>query len=70
MNVPHFYLCDNPVETWVYCVRCDGHRTLSTLTQVVQIQMKNGRPALEGVCPDCGTKIIHIGELSGISTSR
>jgi hypothetical protein len=27
--------------------------------------MKNGRPAIQGVCPDCGTKIFKIGKLEG-----
>jgi hypothetical protein len=26
--------------------------------------MKNGRPAIQGVCPDCGTKIFKIGKLT------
>jgi hypothetical protein len=26
--------------------------------------MKNGRPAIQGVCPDCGTKIFKIGKMS------
>jgi hypothetical protein len=26
--------------------------------------MKNGRPAIQGLCPDCGTKIFKIGKLS------
>jgi hypothetical protein len=25
--------------------------------------MKNGRPAIQGTCPDCGTKIFKIGKL-------
>jgi hypothetical protein len=25
--------------------------------------MKNGRPAIQGTCPDCGTKIFRIGKL-------
>ena len=28
-----------------------------------QVTMKNGRPAIQGVCPDCGTKIFKIGKL-------
>ena len=28
-----------------------------------QITMKNGRPAIQGVCPDCGTKIFKIGKM-------
>jgi hypothetical protein len=26
-----------------------------------QITMKNGKPALSGICPDCGTKMFKIG---------
>jgi hypothetical protein len=26
--------------------------------------MKNGRPAITGTCPDCGTKIFKIGKMS------
>jgi hypothetical protein len=32
---------------------------------VKQVTMKNGRPAIQGVCPDCGTKIFKIGKLEG-----
>ena len=26
-----------------------------------QITMKNGKPAISGVCPDCGSKVFRIG---------
>jgi hypothetical protein len=26
------------------------------------ITMKNGKPATQGVCPSCGTKMFHIGK--------
>ncbi len=26
-----------------------------------QITMKNGKPAVSGVCPDCGNKVFRIG---------
>jgi DNA-directed RNA polymerase subunit RPC12/RpoP len=26
------------------------------------VEMKNGKPATEGVCPDCGTKVFRIGK--------
>ena len=29
--------------------------------------MKNGRPAIQGSCPDCGTKIFKIGKLEAES---
>jgi len=27
-----------------------------------QITLKNGRPAVQGVCPSCGTKVFRIGK--------
>jgi len=27
-----------------------------------QITLKNGRPAMQGVCPNCGTKVFRIGK--------
>jgi hypothetical protein len=27
-----------------------------------QIILKNGRPAVQGVCPTCGTKVFRIGK--------
>ena len=42
-----------------YCVKC---RSKKEIKDAKQITMKNGRPATEGVCPDCGTKIFKIGK--------
>jgi hypothetical protein len=44
-----------------YCVKC---RSKKQIKDAKQITMKNGRPATEGVCPDCGTKIFKIGKSS------
>ena len=41
-----------------YCVKCKTKREMKDATQ---IQMKNGRPATEGKCPVCGTKMFKIG---------
>ena len=41
-----------------YCVKCKAKREIK---DAVQIQMKNGRPAVEGKCPVCGTKMFKIG---------
>jgi hypothetical protein len=41
-----------------YCVKCKTKREMLDATQ---IQMKNGRPATEGKCPVCGTKMFKIG---------
>ena len=41
-----------------YCVKCKAKREMKDATH---IQMKNGRPATEGKCPECGTKMFKIG---------
>ncbi len=41
-----------------YCVKCKAKREIKNPKQVT---MKNGRPATEGTCPVCGTKIFRIG---------
>ena len=40
-----------------YCVKCKAKKEM---VQTQEVTMKNGRPALKGVCPDCGTKIMRI----------
>ena len=37
-----------------YCVKCKAKKQIANAQEVT---MKNGRPAVQGVCPDCGTKI-------------
>jgi hypothetical protein len=41
-----------------YCVKC---KTKREMKDAVKIEMKNGRPATEGKCPVCGTKMFKIG---------
>lgn len=41
-----------------YCVKCKASREIK---DAKPITMKNGRPATEGLCPVCGTKIFKIG---------
>jgi hypothetical protein len=43
-----------------YCVK---ERKKVEIKDAKQVTMKNGRPAIQGVCPDCGTKIFKIGKL-------
>jgi Domain of unknown function (DUF5679) len=43
-----------------YCVK---ERKKVEIKEAKQVTMKNGRPAIQGVCPDCGTKIFKIGKL-------
>ena len=40
-----------------YCVKCKAKKEMAKPEPVV---MKNGRPATQGVCPDCGTKLFRI----------
>jgi DNA-directed RNA polymerase subunit RPC12/RpoP len=41
-----------------YCVKCKAKREIQNPKQVT---MKNGKPAAQGTCPTCGTKIFKIG---------
>ncbi len=40
-----------------YCVKCKAKRMM---TNVKQVKMANGRPALKGTCPVCGTGMFKI----------
>ena len=42
----------------VYCVKCKAKREA---VDTKKVTMKNGKPALEGKCPTCGTKVFKIG---------
>ena len=42
-----------------YCMKC---RTKREMKDAKAITMKNGRPATQGVCPVCGTKMFRIGK--------
>jgi len=42
-----------------YCVKCRAKREMK---DPKKITMKNGRPATQGVCPNCGTKMFRIGK--------
>ncbi len=41
-----------------YCMKCKAKREAK---DVKAVTMKNGKPAQEGVCPVCGTKMLRIG---------
>ena len=41
-----------------YCLKCREKREMSNPTPIT---MKNGKPATEGKCPTCGTKMFKIG---------
>ena len=41
-----------------YCFKCRAKREIRGPQQVT---LKNGRPATQGTCPQCGTKVFRIG---------
>jgi len=42
-----------------YCMKCRGK---TEIKNPKAITMKNGKPATQGVCPMCGTKVFRIGK--------
>ena len=42
-----------------YCVKC---RVSREIKDPKAITMKNGKPATQGTCPTCGTKMFRIGK--------
>jgi hypothetical protein len=42
-----------------YCMKC---RTKREIKNAKSVTMKNGKPATQGVCPVCGTKMFRIGK--------
>jgi Zn finger protein HypA/HybF involved in hydrogenase expression len=46
------------MATEAYCVKC---RTKRSMKDEKKVTMKNGKPATQGVCPTCGTKMFKIG---------
>ena len=50
-----------------YCVKC---RTKRAMKNAKAITMKNGKPATQGVCPVCGTKMFRIGAAKQASSLK
>lgn len=42
-----------------YCVKC---RAKKDMKNTKAITMKNGKPAIRGICPVCGTTMFRIGK--------
>ncbi len=47
------------VDMQAYCLKC---RTKREMRDPRQTTLKNGRPATQGTCPVCGTKMYRIGK--------
>ena len=45
--------------TTAYCVKC---RTKREIQDPQETTLKNGRPAVKGKCPECGTNMFRIGK--------
>jgi len=41
-----------------YCMKC---RKKVEIRNPIRVTLKNGRPAMQGVCPVCSTKVFRIG---------
>lgn len=41
-----------------YCVKCKEKKEMKAPSEVT---MKNGKPAMKGTCPTCGTGMFRIG---------
>ena len=48
---------NNMAATEAYCVKCREKREMQDAEEVT---MKNGRKAMQGKCPVCGTKLFRI----------
>ncbi len=42
-----------------YCMKCKAKKEMKNCKSIT---MKNGRPATQGTCPVCGTKMFRIGK--------
>ena len=47
------------MATEAYCVKC---RAKKVMKDEKAVTMKNGKPATQGICPSCGTKMFKIGK--------
>ena len=58
-NVLSFVTKKEVDQMQAYCVKC---RAKKEMKDAKSITMKNGKPATQGVCPTCGTKMFRIGK--------
>ena len=52
-----FHLSERRTATQAFCVKCRDYREPADWTLVT---FKNGAPALQGLCPSCGSKVARI----------
>ena len=49
-------------QIWAYCLKC---RVKREMKNPITITLKNGRPAVQGVCPRCGARMSRLGRPGG-----
>ena len=59
MVYPHIKPVRGGMNMQGYCVKCRAKREIKDARAIT---MKNGRPATQGTCPVCGTKMYRIGK--------
>ena len=59
MFQPQYKVAKGGDEMQAYCVKCRAKREMQNPKAIT---MKNGKPATQGTCPVCGTKMFRIGK--------
>ena len=60
-NIIHTTITNKKVNmVQAYCMKC---RTKKEMKDAKSITMKNGKPATQGTCPSCGTKMFRINKV-------
>ena len=55
-----FFMLKREVDSMqAYCLKC---RTKREMKDAKAVTLKNGRPATQGVCPVCATKMFRLGK--------
>jgi len=57
--IPNAKMVKGGDQMQAYCVKCRAKREMKDARAIT---MKNGKPATQGVCPVCGTKMFRIGK--------
>ena len=50
-------MSSNAKQMTAYCVKCKAKKNIA---EAKEVTMKNGRKAMKGKCPDCGTGMYRI----------
>jgi len=56
--MPYYPFRRKEDQMQAYCMKCRAKKEIKNPKSIV---MKNKRPAIQGVCPTCGTKVFRIG---------